>query len=358
GEEPILIDEHQRYAPSWDLVRRSVDDDNRPGRFILTGSASVAAPATHSGAGRIVSLRMRPMTLPERQVTDPTVSLAALLSGANTIEGRTAFTLEDYTSEIVRSGLPGVRSLPDRSFRPALASYARLIVDRDVSEAGVGIRNPRALTAWLAALAGATATVTTGERLREAATPGHGNPPARSTTLPWQSALERTYASDPLPAWTPGFNHLGRLTKTPKHHLLDPGLTCAVLNLDEDDLLAGRDAGPSIPRDGTFLGALFESLAALSLRVFAQAAEASVGHMRREGGDHEVDFVVAGRHRRHVALDAKLAEVVDDHDVRHLLWLRDRLGPDLTDMVILTTGHDAYRRQDGVAVVPLALLGP
>ncbi len=92
---PILIDEWQRMPMSWDLVRRAVDRDRTPGQFLLTGSAAPREVPTHPGAGRIVSVRMRPMTLVERGVGEPSVSLAALLSGANPhIEGTTAVEAE------------------------------------------------------------------------------------------------------------------------------------------------------------------------------------------------------------------------------------------------------------------------
>lgn len=131
-----------------------------------------------------------------------------------------------------------------------------------------------------------------------------------------------------------------------------------LLDVDEDDLLTGQEAGPPVPRDGTLLGAMFEALAGLTIRVCAQAADAGVGHMRRESGDHEVDFVVTGRKRHHLAIEVKLAEVPTARDARHLLWLKERMGDDLTDTVLVTTGRSAYRRADGIAVVPLALLGP
>ncbi len=359
GQPPILVDEHQRWQPSWDLVRRAVDEDATPGRFLLTGSVTPRHQSTHSGAGRIVNLRMRPMTLPERGLVTPAVSLSALLEArSESISGETTFGLADYAHAIVRGGFPGTQQMSDRAARLALAGYVQLIVDRDVPEAGLGVRNPTQMRAWLRALAAATATTASWESLRDAATPGQGDKPARSTTKPWTDALERTWISDPLEPWLPGINHLGRLGSTAKHHLADPALACALLTLDEDDLLAGKHPEPTIPRDGVFLGALFESLVALTVRVFAQRAEANVGHLRRRNGDHEIDFVVHGRGRRRIAVEAKLSALVDDHDVRHLLWLNRELGDDLTDMLIVTTGRHAYRRADGVAVVPLALLGP
>ncbi len=116
--------------------------------------------------------------------------------------------------------------------------------------------------------------------------------------------------------------------------------------------------GSRLPRDGTLLGHLFESLVTSSVRVHAQAAEATVHHLRTRSGGREVDLVVQRRDGRVLAIEVKLTASVRDADVRHLLWLRDRLGADLVDAIVVTTGADAYRRRDGVAVVPAALLGP
>jgi predicted AAA+ superfamily ATPase len=111
-------------------------------------------------------------------------------------------------------------------------------------------------------------------------------------------------------------------------------------------------------RDGSFLGALFESLVTLSVRVYVQASEATMHHLRTRNGDHEVDLIVARRDDSVVALEVKPHGAVDDTDVRHLLWLRGQLGDDLLDAAVITAGEHAYRRQDGVAMIPDALLGP
>lgn len=115
GPHPVLLDEWQRLPASWDVVRRAVDAGASPGQYLLTGSASPAAPPTHSGAGRIVSVRMRPLSLAERGVGVPPVSLLALLSGRRPqLSGATDVTLEQYTHEIARSGFPGLRHLEGR----------------------------------------------------------------------------------------------------------------------------------------------------------------------------------------------------------------------------------------------------
>lgn len=362
---PVLIDEWQRHEPTWDVVRRAVDAGAPPGSYLLTGSASPAAPQTHSGAGRIVSLRMRPLTLPERGTTTPSVSLAGLLAGVEgAIGGATAWGLPDYVEAILAGGFPGMQGMPSGSRGAVLEAYVHRIVDRDFPEAGRTVRNPAALRRWLVAFARATGTTASFETIRDAAATGQADPPAKTTAIPYRDTLERIWVSDPVPAWIPTRGYgLRRLTSAPKHFLTDPALAATLLRLDTDALLTGRGGAPGhdddrlLPRQGTILGGLFESLAALSLHVFAQAASATLAHLRTRAGEREVDFVVNGRGGRTVALEAKLTQAVDDRDVRHLLWLKDRMGPDLVDMVILTTGQYAYRREDGVAVVPLALLG-
>lgn len=112
------------------------------------------------------------------------------------------------------------------------------------------------------------------------------------------------------------------------------------------------------PSTSTWLGALFESLAVQSVRVYAEAMNSRIGHLRTKKGDHEVDIIVEGDDRRIVAMEVKLADTVGDADVRHLQWLKAHVGSLLADAVVLNTGPYAYRRQDGIAVVLLALLGP
>lgn len=357
GTAPIVIDEWQRYPHSWDVVRRAVDENPVGGRFILTGSATPTVPPTHTGAGRIVTLRMRPLTLPERGVEAPAVSLAALLDGEHPdVEGATTVALEDYTTEILAGGFPGIRHPSDRAQRAALDGYLDRIVDADLPELGVEVRRPQTLRRWLQAYAAATATATSYEKIRDAATAGEVTKPAKTTTIPYRDALERLWVLDALPAWAPTSNHLARLTFAPKHHLADPALAARLAGVDAGALLRG-EGSTTIPRDGTFLGALFESLATLSVRVFAQAAEARVSHFRTKGGAREVDLIVERDDRRVVAVEVKLADAVSDRDVRHLVWLAERIGADLVDAMVVTTGRYAYRRPDGIAVVPLALLG-
>jgi predicted AAA+ superfamily ATPase len=358
GDRPVLIDEWQRFPESFDRVRRAVDDGAGPGSFLLTGSASPTDPPTHSGAGRIIRVRLRPLTLAERGVGPPTVSLKQLLEGGRPpVAGRTDVDLERYVDEILMSGFPGIRGLPDRLLRAQLDGYLERIVDRDFEELGRQVRRPATLRRWMAAYAAATATSASYEKIRDAATSDRGQKPSRATTQPYRDVLEQLWILDPVPAWLPTRNRFARLASPPKHHLADPALAARLLGVDAAALLEARPAGPRVPREGTLLGALFESLVTLGVRVYAQHAQARTAYLRTWSGAREVDLIVE-RGREILALEIKLGQVPDDRDVRHLLWLREELGDDLKDAVVVTTGQAAYRRPDGIAVIPAALLGP
>ncbi|MGH9091450.1 MAG: ATP-binding protein [Acidimicrobiales bacterium] len=356
---PVLIDEWQLEPAVWDRVRTAVDDDATGGRFLLAGSAGVAPGVRiHSGAGRIVSLELRPLSFCERDLLEPTVSLRALLAGDQPdIQGRSPVGLSTYTDEILGSGFPGIRTLPGRARNAQLDSYIARIVERELPESGVTVRRPRALLAWLSAYGAATATDASYSAILDAATAGDHGKPARATVDTYREHLTRIFVLDPIPAWIPVFNPLKRLTRSPKHHLVDPALAARLVKVGKDGLLRG-EGNLVAASTGTWLGALFESLVTQSVRVYADAAGAQVGHLRTKDTTREIDLIVEGADRHVVAIEVKLAATVSDHDVRHLNWLHQQLGSRLADRVTVTTGELAYRRPDGVAVVPLALLGP
>ncbi len=218
-------------------------------------------------------------------------------------------------------------------------------------------RQPAQLREWLRAYAATTASTAAETTIGAAASPGDGNPPARTTTQCYRDVLAQLWLLDPVEAW-PRANHLKGLIRAPKHFLADPALAVRLLGLDETRLLAGAAVDLVGPQDRTVLGALFEALVALSVKTYAQAAESRVFHLRTAKGAHEVDLLVRRDDGSTVAIEVKLSRAPAGRDGRHLLWLKEQLGDDLADMVIVTTGASAYRRPDGVAVVPLALLGP
>jgi predicted AAA+ superfamily ATPase len=375
---PILFDEWQLVPEVFDAVRRAVDVDREPTPFLLTGSASPRVEPTHTGSGRYSFVRMRPLALSERGMGAPSVSLEALLTGRRPeITGRTKVDLVRYADEIVASGFPGLRSLRGRPLRQRLDGYLEGIVTKDFEEQGRRVRKPELLMRWLRAYAAATATMAKFDKLRAAAGREGEDVPHKQTTLGYRDALTRLWLLEPLAAWHPTHHHLGQHVGAEKHHLVDPALAARLLGMDATALVQGREspdyrnlaeamevahvtesARSAMPRLGHLFGNLFESLVTQSVRVYAQAAECSVFHYRRADHRREIDLIVRRQDHRVLAIEIKLSDTIHDDDVRHLEWLARQIPDDVLDTLIVYTGSYAYRRPDGVAVVPAALLGP
>ena len=184
------------------------------------------------------------------------------------------------------------------------------------------MRRPQTLRAWLAAYAAATATTTSYNQILNATTPGESDKPARGTVTAYREVLAQLWLLEPVPGWAPSASPFTRPSQAPKHHLADTALAARLLAATPRSLLttgAPGDVAPSA-RDGPLLGARPD--------------------------------------RRVVAFEVKLAPSVDDGAVTHLRWLRHRIGDRLADAAVVTTGPYAYRRPDGIAVVPAPLLGP
>jgi hypothetical protein len=360
GEPPVLLDEWQRLPSLWDLVRRRVDDGAPPGSFLLTGSAIPDPPPTHSGAGRSVNVRMRPFSLTER-LGEHTVSLGKLLAGGReAVTGTTGFTVEEYARKCSPRGLPAYAGSPAAPGAGCSTATSSSVVDRDIGDdPGVTIRSPAALRRWMVAYAAGSSSTASLEKLRDAAGGEEDRKPSKETVQNYRDALTRVWVLDEVTAWLPSGSPLRELSQAPKHQLADPALAAELLGASLETLLAGRgrlipDARP----DRTLLGALFESLVTLSVCVYAQRNEARVRHFRTSRGRHETDLIIEGRDDGVVAFEIKLARTATDAHAKPLTWLGEQLGERLRDAVIITTGPSAYRRPDGIAVVPATLLGP
>lgn len=360
---PILVDEWQRWPECWDHIRRQVDASFSPGRFLIAGSASPSDETLHPGAGRFVFLRMRPMTLAERGVESPTVSLADLLAdGRGEVAGDTDVTLDRYAEEIMASGFPAARSVParsrDRYFDGYLAAIYSYAIAGD-AEVPLPTRDVALMRCWAEVYAAASATTASAATLREAAATRRDITISDKRSVSLQTAFETAFIFDPLEAWLPTFNPLRRLGQGPKHHLVDPALAAALLGLDVGQLLGPGAAKQFIAKQRPMLGALFESLVVQSVRVYAEASNATPYHLRTHRGEHEIDLIVQRKNGGVVALEVKLRGTPKSKDFEHLAWLKARIGDRLIDGAIITSGAHAYRDPEtGFAVIPAALLGP
>ena len=340
---PVLIDEWQRVPAVWDAVRRMIDDDRSPGRFILSGSARTAVAAdVHAGAGRILPVRLRPMTLSERRGEEPSVALADLAQyGVEAGRGtRSTFSPAEQVAPTVESGLPGYLSMAPADHQEALRSYLDLSVARDLAEIASTLRNVSKLRRYVRAYAASVGTTA------EHATIHHAAEVAKATGETYHDLLDRLGLIEELPGWS--HNRLKRLTKRPKRHLVDPALAAADHH-DTASVLSGNRAR---------LGELFESVVVGQIRATAEALGLGwrFGHLRSAGGDHEIDLVADLPDGSVLAFESKLSQAVGPADARHLATLRDRLGDAFRAGFVVHPGVTAFRIGDRIAAVPLGTL--
>lgn len=354
GEKPILLDEWQRSPDVWGEIKSAVDRDFTGGQYLLTGS--LPSTETHSGAGRITAVRMRPLSIAERTIEQQTVSLKKLLDGSANIEGETSTGINDYTREMTVSGFPAIRTLSGRALRVALDGYIDRIIDADIREVGLSIRKPASLRSWITAYAAATATTASWETIRDAANSGSHEPPAKTTVIPYRDALTRLRVLDELPAWTPSHNPFTKVSLTAKHFLADPALALRLMNYDSETIQTASGFGKA-KFDSPLIGRMFEALAVQSVQTYVQAAFASVSHFRDMNGRHEIDMIIEREDGKVLAVEVKLSATPDPADGKHLKWLKSEIEEQLIDLVVIYAGKYAYRHND-IAYVPLALLGP
>ena len=340
---PVLIDEWQRVPAVWDAVRRMIDDDRSPGRFILSGSARTAVTADiHAGASRILAVRLRPMTLSERQGAEPSVALADLAEhGIDAARGaRSPFSQAEQVAPTVESGLPGYLGMAPADHQEALRSYLDLSVSRDLAEIVSVLRNVSKLRRYVRAYGASVGTTA------EHATIHHAAEVAKATGETYHDLLNRLGLIEELPGWS--HNRLKRLTKRPKRHLVDPALAAADHH-DTASVLSGRRAR---------LGELFESAVVCQIRSTAEALGLGwrFGHLRSAGGDHEIDLIAELPDGSVLAFESKLSHTVRATDTRHLAALRDRLGESFRAGLVVHPGATAFRIGDRIAAVPMGTL--
>ena len=351
GGTPRLIDEWQLEPAIWNHVRREIDRRGVPGQFILTGSAVPADDvARHTGAGRFVHLRMRPLSLYESRRSSGEISLRRLLDGAEQRAPQSDLSIAAVAELVSAGGWPGHvgKTLPGilRVNRGYLDDIGRA----DVSRASGKTRDPVKVGRLLRSLARNVATPVTLSRL--AADVGEDGGALKTDTVAvYLDALDRLMVVENQPAWSPHLRSRTALRQTPVRHFVDPSLAVAALRATPARLTA----------DLEFLGLLFESLVVRDLRVYAQAADAQVFHYREKDG-LEVDAVVEAADGRWAAFEIKLGERWVDDGARSLRHLARRMeqsdhGKPSALAVVLPTGY-GYVHPGDVGVVPIGALGP
>ena len=351
GPEPRLLDEWQLAPQVWNQVRAACDDGRRPGRFILTGSAVPADDITrHSGAGRVMRIRMRPMSLLETGLSTGEVSMADLFDAGARFADRPSAGLRDLVEAACRGGWPGCVHLDTAAAQAYAASYLQEVCRADIALLGGPARDPVGVERLLRSLARNVSTEASQRTL--ASDTGGDHPMDPRTAGAYLDALRRVFVVEDVPAWSVELRSRARLRRAAKRHLVDPSLAVAAL-----------DGGPQrLWGDLPAFGLLFESMAVRDLRVYAQAARGRIAHYRDSSG-LEVDAIIERGDGDWIALEIKLGgDTAINSAARSLLKLRDtvqqrHVGAPANLVVVTATGY-GYRRDDGVLVVPLTALGP
>jgi len=349
GARPRLLDEWQLVPALWNHVRRAVDASSSPGQFILTGSAVPVDDVTrHSGALRFSRLRMRPMSLSEAGTSSGEISLSDLLAGAEVRAADPGLGIKDVVDLIARGGWPSLLGRPVANAQAALRGYLDETTRVDLRRVDGVARDPRNVARVIRSIARNVGTAVSARAIA-ADVGGADGPIDHHTVIDYVSALTRLFVIEDLPAWSPSLRSRAALRSAVKRFFVDPSLAIAALQVAPDRLL----------RDVETLGFLFESLVIRDLRIYAQAAGASVYHYR-DSSELEADAIVELADGRWAAFEVKIGPGSVDQAATSLLRVAERIDLDRhgapVALAVITGWGFGYRRPDGVSVLPIGAL--
>lgn len=348
GDRPRLIDEWQMAPQLWDAVRFAVDREKVRGGYVLTGSSTPKIRPAHTGVGRIAPLEMSTMSLLETGESTGAVSLLSLFEGTLDIAQVAGLDVDDYAHIICRGGWPEAVVSESRGDAGRMArDYVLELLDSNVNEMD-GIRRNRT---WMRQIMRSYARNVSGQAsLSTIAADMQGEPPSAPTLSEYVDALSRAFVLNDLSAWNPRLRSKTAVRTSPTRHFSDPSIAAAVLATTPRGLLD----------DFETFELLFESLCIHDLRVYASALGGSLYHYRDKTG-LEADAVVVLDDGRWALVEVTMGQSRIDEGAAHLLKLAERIDQTREGrpsfLMVLTSTACAYRRKDGVVVVPLACLG-
>ena len=352
GENPRLIDEWQLAPKLWDAVRFEVDQRRAFGQFILTGSATPPdwSLVSHTGTGRIARLIMRPMSLLESKESSGEISLKDLFSGNKELVGRSDIDASQLAFLACRGGWPMSVKLTGLSALLQARDYVDSVAESELSLADNTRRDEYRLRQFLrsyARLVGSQASASQIQKDISANTEV-----SDKTVYEYQRVLKGIFVIEDTPAWNPNLRSKTAIRSTDTRYFVDPSIGAASLGLGPEDLLA----------DLNTFGFIFENLCIRDLRIYAEALDGSVFHYR-DSNNLECDAVIHLRNGKYGLVEIKLGgDKLIEEGVATLKKLESKLDTDRMNkpsflMVLTGVGDYAFRRPDGVYVVPIGSLG-
>lgn len=340
--EPVLLDEWQIVPEVLGAVKRAIDADARPGRFLITGSVrSDVDSRSWPGTGRLVRLKMYGLAMREqleRIAQESFIERAA--AGQELVPADPTPDVRGYVELALRGGFPELAlAIPQTARRIWLESYVEHLLTRDVEDVGTH-RDAGRLRRYLEAYAINTAGIVEEATLCQAA--GISRP----TAVAYERLLQDLMVVDAVAAWTT--NRLKRLVLAPKRFMVEPAIVGAVLGID----------APDVMRDGLILGRLLETFVASQLRpeLTLAGTRPRLFHVRQQQGRFEIDLLAEVGARRVIAIEVKASAAPSMDDAKHVIRLRDELGDSFVRGIVLHTGPRAYRLSDRVVAAPISTL--
>lgn len=358
GEAPRLIDEWQLAPKIWDAVRYEVDHRRKNGQFILTGSAvppkDERNEIKHSGAGRFSWLKMRPMSLWESGDSVGMVSLNELFSPSQdlAVRGTNNLKLADIAYLACRGGWPGaVDANSEKAALRHAVNYYEAIVRVDISRVDDVARDEQRTRRIMRAYARHQGSQASIQTMLDDIKLNDTEDMSDKTVYSYVNALKSMFVIEDMPAWNPNLRSKSAIRTSDTRYYVDPSIACASLGLGPNDLI----------NDLNTFGFVFESLCIRDLRVYAQALDGQVYHFRDKTG-LECDAVVHLRNGSYGLVEIKLGgERLIEEGAKNLLTLADRINTSKMKspsfmMVLVAAGDYAYKRTDGIFVVPVGCL--
>lgn len=353
GGTPRLIDEWQIAPSLWDTVRYEVDQRGEMGQFILTGSAvpPETKEITHSGTGRFSWITMRTMSLFESGESTGEISLKALFDGSLDVNGENLIDIDKLAFIICRGGWPQAIGLGRDAGLQQAFDYFDGVVKSDINRADGVNKNPERVKRIMKSYARNQGSQVASTVIAKDIAVNETSSVNEDTVHSYIEALKRIFVVEDMPAWNPNLRSKTAIRTSDTRYYTDPSIATASLGIGPEDLI----------NDLRTFGLLFETMCVRDLRVYAQNIDGNVYHYR-DSSNLECDAVVHLRNGSYGLIEIKLgSDVLINEGAKNLLKLKDKIDETKMKepsflMVLIGVGKYAYRREDGVLVVPIGCL--
>ena len=353
GDAPRLIDEWQIAPKLWDATRYEVDTRGKEGQFILTGSAVPveSEEITHSGTGRFTWLLMRPMSLYESGDSTGEVSLQNLFERPDRIAGTNDFDIDRLAFLICRGGWPHAVGMKEKPALLQAEDYYEAVIKSDINRADGVSKNPERVKRLMRSFARNQGTQISNTMLRDDIISNDTESLNEDTIASYINALKNIFVVEDMAAWNPNLRSKTSIRTSETRYYVDPSIAVAALGIGPKDLT----------NDLNTMGLLFETLCVRDLRVYAESIGGTVLHYRDKSG-LECDTVIHLKNGRYGLAEIKLGgQKLIEEGVKNLQSLSNKIDTSKMPapsflMIIIGIGEFAYRREDGIFIVPIGCL--